>query len=61
MASSCGGGAVNKEQFLSKKMNNTLAIALGVPTAALGIAGLSSPVISEFWDFIAMAVLGAAY
>ena len=52
---------MTKEQLLSRKMNNTLAIALGVPIAVLGIAGLSSPVITEFWDFVVMAVLGAAY
>jgi hypothetical protein len=52
---------MTKEQFLSKGMNNALAIALGVPIVALGIAGFSSPVVSEFWDFILMAVLGAAY
>lgn len=52
---------MTKERFLSRKMNNTMAIVLGVPIVALGIAGFSSPVVSEFWDFVGMAVLGAVY
>jgi hypothetical protein len=52
---------VVKEQYLSMRMNNALAIGLGVPIVALGLAGFSSPVFSEFWDFIAMGVLGALY
>jgi hypothetical protein len=52
---------MNKEQFLTKKWNNTLTISLGLPTLLLGIAGINSPLVSEFWDFIGMAVLGAFY
>ena len=52
---------MNKELFLSGKFNNTLTIGLGLPALALGMAGFSSPVVSEFYDFVAMAVLGAVY
>ncbi|MDJ0756735.1 MAG: hypothetical protein QNJ45_24580 [Ardenticatenaceae bacterium] len=52
---------MNKELFLTKKWNNILTITLGLPTLVLGVAGFSSPIFSDFWDFVGMAVLGAVY
>lgn len=52
---------MNKEQLLSVKINNILTVLLGIPILALGIAGFFSPIVSEFWDFVAIAVLGAVY
>ena len=52
---------MKKERFLSRRANNILTISLGVPTLALGIAGFSSPIISDFWDFVTMAILGTVY
>jgi len=52
---------MDKERLLTARWNNALTIALGLPTLTLGIAGFSSPLISDFWDFIGMAMLGAVY
>ena len=52
---------MNKEQLLSVRVNNILTISLGVPTLILGIAGFSSPIFSQFWDFVSMAILGTVY
>lgn len=52
---------MNKEKYLSKKWNNMLTVTLGLPTLILGIAGFTTPIFSEFSDFVSMAVLGAFY
>ena len=52
---------MNKERYLSARTNNVLTIALGIPTVVFGIIAFRSPLVSDFWDFVGMAVLGSVY
>ncbi|UCH11211.1 MAG: hypothetical protein JSU61_04800 [Fidelibacterota bacterium] len=52
---------MTKEQFLTVRWNNWLTLALGLPTLGYAILILSTPLLSDFWGFIGMALLGAVY
>ena len=52
---------MTKEQFLIVRWNNVLTLALGLPTLAYGTIALSTSVLSDFWGFIGIVVLGAVY
>ena len=50
-----------KEKFLTKRWNNWLTLALGLPTLIYGIVVLSTSVLSDFWGFIGMVIIGVVY
>ena len=52
---------MTKEKFLTKSWNNWLTLALGLPTLIYGIIVLSTSVLSDFWSFIGLVVIGALY
>ena len=52
---------MTKEQFLTVRWNNWLTLAFGLPTLIYAIVVLSTLVLSDFWGFIGMAVMGALY
>jgi hypothetical protein len=52
---------MNKERYLTVRWNNRLTLALGLPTLAYAIVGLSTSALTGLWGFIGMAILGAVY
>ena len=52
---------MTKEQFLTVRWNNLLTLALGLPTLVFAVVVLSTSVISDFWSFIGMLILGVLY
>jgi len=52
---------MTKEQLLTVRWNNWLTLALGVPTLIYATIVLSTSVLSDFWGFIGMAIMGALY
>ena len=52
---------MTREQFLTVRWNNWLTLALGPATLIYGIAVLSTSVLSDFWGFVGMAIMGALY
>jgi len=52
---------MTKEQFLTVRWNNWLTLALGLPSLIYAIVVLSTSVLSDFWGFIGMVVLGVLY
>jgi len=52
---------MTKETFLTRRWNNWLTLAMGIPILAFGIIFLSTDVMSDFSGFIAMLVAGAVY
>jgi len=52
---------VTKERFLTVRWNNWLTLALGLPTIIYAVVILSTSVLSDFWGFIGMAIMGALY
>ena len=49
------------EKCLTKRWNNWLTLALGLPTLIYAIVVLSTPVFSDFWGFIGMVIMGVVY
>jgi len=52
---------MTKEKFLTVRWNNWLTLALGLPALIYGIVVLSTSVLSDFWGFIGLVVIGALY
>ena len=52
---------MTKEQFLTVRWNNWFTLVLGLPTLIYAIVVLSTSVLSDFWSFIGMAIMGALY
>jgi hypothetical protein len=52
---------MTKERFFTRRWNNGLTLAMGLPTLAYVSFVLSTSVLSDFAAFIGMAVLGAVY
>jgi hypothetical protein len=52
---------MTKEQLLTVRWNNWLTLALGLPTLVFGIVVLSTSVLSDFWGFVGMVILGVLY
>ena len=52
---------MTKEKFLTKRWNNWLTLALGLPTLIYGTVVLSTSVLSDFWGFIGMVIIGVVY
>jgi hypothetical protein len=52
---------MTKEKFLTARWNNWLTLALGLPALIYGIVVLSTSVLSDFWGFIGLLVIGALY
>jgi hypothetical protein len=50
-----------KERFLTVGWNNVLTVGLGIPTIAYGVVALATGVLSDFWGFVGMVVLGVVY
>ncbi len=49
------------EKFLTKRWNNWLTLAMGIPVLIFGIVFLSTDVMSDFTGFVVMVVAGAVY
>lgn len=49
------------EKFLTRAGNNWLTFILGLPITGFGVFVLSSTLISDFWGFMGMFLLGAVY
>jgi hypothetical protein len=52
---------MTKEQFLTASWNNRLTLVLGLPALIYGIVVLSTSVLSSFWGFVGLVVIGAIY
>ena len=52
---------MTKEKFLTVRWNNWLTLGLGLPTLIYAIVVLSTSVLSDFWGFIGLAIMGALY
>jgi hypothetical protein len=52
---------MTKEKFLTVRWNNWLTLVLGLPALIYGIVVLSTSVLSDFWGFIGLVVIGALY
>ena len=52
---------MTKEQFLTVLWNNWLTLALGLPTLIYVIVVLSTSVLSDFWSFLGMVIMGVLY
>ena len=52
---------MTKEQLLDVRWNNWLTLALGLPTLVFGIVALSTSVLSDFWSFVGMVIMGVLY
>ena len=52
---------MTKEKFLTVRWNNLLTLALGPPTLIYAIVVLSTSVLSDFWGFIGMVIMGVVY
>ena len=55
------GDTVTKERFLTKRWNNWLLLAMGLPTLIYAVVVFCTSVLSDFAGFIGMAVIGAVY
>ncbi len=52
---------MTKEQFLTVRWNNWLTLALGLPALIYVVVVLSTSVLSDFWGFIGLVVIGVLY
>ncbi len=52
---------MTREKFLTRRWNNVLTLALGLPALIYGVVVLSTPVLSPGAAFIGMAVIGGMY
>lgn len=52
---------MTKEQFLTERWNNVLALALGIPAVIYVAFVLSTSVLSESAAFIGFAIIGVLY
>jgi hypothetical protein len=52
---------MTKEQFLTVRWNNVLALALGIPIFLFAVVVLSTSVVPIRTGFIVFAIMGAVY
>jgi hypothetical protein len=52
---------MTKEKFLTVRWNNLLSLELGIPALIYVVIALSTSVLSDFWSFIGMAIIGVLY
>jgi len=53
--------AIIGDKFLTTRWNNRLTLALGLPALIYGIVVLSTSVLSDFWGFIGLVIIGVLY
>jgi len=49
------------EKFLTVRWNNILSLVLGIPVLIYAVVVLSTSVLSDFWAFNGMAIMGVLY
>jgi len=52
---------MTKEGFLTKRWNNWLTLAMGIPFLIFGILFLSADFMSDFPGFVTLVIAGAVY
>jgi hypothetical protein len=52
---------VASEKYLTRRWNNWLALAMGIPFLVFGIAFLSGDIMTDLSGFITILVAGAVY
>ncbi len=52
---------MTKEKFLTRRWNNWLALAMGIPFLVFGILFLSGDLMSDLSGLVTLAIAGAVY
>ena len=52
---------MTREEILTVRVNNWLTLALGYPTLIYGFLGLATSVMTDFWGFVGLIIIGAIY
>ena len=52
---------MTKEKLLTVRWNNWLTLSLGLPALIYAIVVLSTSILSDFWGFIGMVIIGVVY
>ncbi len=52
---------MTKDKFLTKRWNNWLTLAMGIPVLIFGIVFLSTDAMSDFSGFVTLLIAGAVY
>jgi hypothetical protein len=52
---------MTRDRFLTRRWNNWLTLAMGLPTLIYVVVVLSTSLLSDFAGFVGLAVIGAIY